>query len=103
METNLSATDQTIKRFIERFQRNEITEYFVYRRLAAMTTGKNRETLLRIADDEQRHHRAWKKYTNNDVPPSRPLIGLYSTLAKKIGMHTTTPPQEKDQQQGPRG
>ena len=103
METNLSATDQTIKRFIERFQRNEITEYFVYRRLAAMTTGKNRETLLRIADDEQRHHRAWKKYTNNDVPPSRPLIGLYTTLAKVFGLTFAIRLMEKGEERAQRG
>lgn len=95
--------DQDAKLFIQRFQRNEITEYFVYQKLAAMTEGKNRETLLSIADDEKRHHQAWKKYTGLDVPPSQPLIKLYTRLAIVFGLTFAIRLMEKGEERAQRG
>jgi len=103
MNNQSPAVDQNIKQFIERFQRNEITEYFVYRQLAMMTTGKNQETLLRIADDERRHHQAWKKYTDTDVPPSQPLVRLYTTMAKVFGLTFAIRLMEKGEERAQRG
>jgi len=40
------------------FQRNEITEYRVYRGLARLARGKNAEVLGRLAEEELKHYRA---------------------------------------------
>jgi demethoxyubiquinone hydroxylase (CLK1/Coq7/Cat5 family) len=53
-------------------QRNEITEYHIYRRLAArVKSPDNRETLNRIADEERGHYEDWKRHTGRDVERDR--------------------------------
>jgi VIT1/CCC1 family predicted Fe2+/Mn2+ transporter len=68
------------------FQRNEITEYLVYRALARKVRGKNGEILQKIADDELRHYHGWKAYTHQEIRPNRFLFFLYLFLAKILGL-----------------
>jgi len=52
------------------YQRNELTEYHIYRHLASLQPeGGNREVLTRIAEDEKRHAGYWHRYTEQDVAP----------------------------------
>ena len=55
--------NQDLKITVLEFQRKEITEHEVYRKLAEKSRGKNAEVLKRISDDELRHYNDWKKYT----------------------------------------
>ncbi len=67
------------------FQKNEITEYHVYGKLADLFP-ENRRVLKRIAQDEKKHYLAWKKYTRQDVRPSRWKIFWYVLMARIFGL-----------------
>ncbi len=74
----------------ERFkaaQRNELTEHFVYKRLAACTRDVNNQTILtRLADDELRHYRIWKSFTQVDTKASGVKIRAYTLVARLFGL-----------------
>lgn len=75
------------RRVILELQRNEITEHHIYKRLSASTPEpQNREVLRRIADDELRHYRFWRKYTGEDVPPARLKVWLFLLMSKVLGV-----------------
>lgn len=58
---------------IRKLQQNEITEAHVYRAIAAFTKNDhNKATLLRLADEEERHSDIWKEYTGVKL---KPLMG----------------------------
>ena len=68
-------------------QKNEITEYYIYSRLAKVIPQKqNSEVLQRIAGDEQRHHDFWMKYTQRTVRPSRWKIFFYFWISRILGI-----------------
>lgn len=68
------------------FQKEEITEYEVYRKLAGMTDEKNRRVIEKIAREEKGHYNKWKKYTHKDVRPSKLNIIFYSIMARIFGI-----------------
>jgi rubrerythrin len=52
-------------------QRNEITEYAIYSRLAQKTKDPHNEKVLRtIAEDEMQHYQVWESITGKEVKPS---------------------------------
>lgn len=64
----------------------EITEKLTYLKIAKyIKDDSNRATLLKIADEEQKHYNIWKKYTGVDIPPSKFRVFLYSLMAKIFG------------------
>ena len=68
------------------FQKNEITEYHIYRRLAQrMKSSENRRILETIASDELRHSQEWKKHTQQDVKPDRLRIWKYCMIDRIFG------------------
>jgi VIT1/CCC1 family predicted Fe2+/Mn2+ transporter len=72
---------------IETFQRNEITEYVIYSRLArSIKDGENRQVLQRIADDEQEHYNFWKQYTHKDIRANRWLVFKFFWIARLFGL-----------------
>ena len=80
-------TDAKIKRKILRYQRNEITEYHIYKRLAkTVKDSENRKVLEKIAEDELRHYHVWKTYTNTEVKPNKPAIWKYYFVSKIFGL-----------------
>ncbi|APT74673.1 membrane protein [Thermosipho melanesiensis] len=56
-------------KILRSFQKNEITEYYVYKLLAKITRGSNRKILQEIAGDELKHYSILKNYSNKDVKP----------------------------------
>jgi len=69
------------------FQKNEITEHHIYKRLAESATGvRNRRVLAQIADDELRHYTIWKSYTRRDVKPDRLKIAFFSAVCSLLGL-----------------
>ncbi len=68
------------------FQRNEITEHFVYLAYARAAHGKNREILDRIAADELGHYHQFFKYTNQEIPPDRLKVRFYRLCALFFGL-----------------
>lgn len=69
------------------FQKTEITEYHIYKRLAKkIKSVGNAKLLEEIAEDELRHYNGWKKYTNQEVKPSWFNIWFYYTLSMVFGV-----------------
>lgn len=78
--------EATRKQFLS-FQRDEITEYHIYRALAAVTKDPgNREVLNRIADDEKRHYEQLKEATGTDVRPDRFRVWNYVMISRVFGL-----------------
>lgn len=77
----------TIKRKMLSFQKAEITEHFIYAKLASIERStKNKELLARIAADELRHYGIWKTHTQQDVAPDHFQIWKYFLIARFLGL-----------------
>ena len=87
--------DQETKQLLEKFQKNEITEHFVYKTLSNLDKGKNKETLKKISDEELEHYHIWRKYTGKDITPNKSKIFKYLLLSKLLGLTFTVKLMEK--------
>ena len=68
------------------FQRLEITEHHIYKRLAEIVKPEeNRRVLEKISQDELFHYQNWKKYTAQDVQPDSFAIWRYSLISRLFG------------------
>lgn len=93
---NLSAEARSL---LAQLQRNEITEYHVYRRLAqTLPEGDNRRVLERIADDELRHARLWEKYLSETPQPDRRRAWWYYGLGRLLGLTFSIKLMERGEQ-----
>ena len=71
---------------IRAFQQNEATEAEVYRRIAQRTKDAgNRDTLLRIADEEAKHATIWQRYTGEEMRPQAGKVRRYALIALVFG------------------
>lgn len=76
-----------VRKQIIQAQRNEVTEYHIYKRLARETKdNKNKSILNSIADDELRHYKIWMKYSGREVEPSRWDLLKYYWMTKLFGL-----------------
>lgn len=88
-----------VRKQVIQAQRNEITEYHIYRRLARkVKTDKNRKILTSIAEDELRHYKTWMKYSGREVSPSNWNIFKYYWLAKLFGLAFSLKIMEKGEE-----
>ena len=70
METT-KISEKALK-IIKKMQQNEITESVIYSKIAKFAKGeKNKETLLRLSQEEKAHCDIWKKYTGIDMKPEK--------------------------------
>jgi VIT1/CCC1 family predicted Fe2+/Mn2+ transporter len=77
---------EELKARLRQYQRNEITEHHIYRRLAALQKpGDNRRLLEQIAEDEKRHYEQWKSYTGEDVRPDWMKVRKYYWVSRIFG------------------
>ncbi len=68
------------------YQKNEITEYHIYNRLAARADSpENARVLKKIAADELQHYHDWKRYSGADVKPARLRILKYYLISLFFG------------------
>ncbi len=88
---------------VSAFQRNEITEYHVYKRLANLVKGSNSQVLASIAEEERKHYEKLKGITKRDVKPSRWKIFFYSLTALFFGLTFTLKIMEKNEKSAERG
>ena len=71
---------------IRAFQQNEATEAEVYRRIAQRTKDAgNRDTLLRIAEEEAKHAAIWQRYTGEEMRPQAGKVRRYALIALVFG------------------
>ena len=76
----------TLKQVL-RFQYLELTEALIYERLARRERNPaNRKVLQQIANDEVRHYEFWKRYSGQEVAPSRLRVAWFSLLARLLGI-----------------
>jgi len=68
-------------------QREEITEYHIYNKLAEQTHDpENQKVLKQIATDELKHYKMWSAYTNKEVSPSQWEVRKYYWISKIFGL-----------------
>lgn len=79
--------DKDMMQLLLQAQRNEITEYHIYSRLAKLVDDDhNRQILDRIADHELRHYEFWQTHTEREVRPNRLKVNGYVWLARLLGL-----------------
>lgn len=82
-----SVGEKEIKKTISAFQKNEINEHFIYEKMfVAMKEPHNRSVLKNISLNELEHYNFWKKYTKEDVKPSKMTIWKYFLISKIFGI-----------------
>ena len=87
-----------LKARVLRFQKNEITESVIYRRLARLQgDGENRRILERIADEEARHYELWKHYTGVEVAPDRWRVAFFFWISRILGFTFGVKLMERDE------
>ncbi len=78
--------DKVLAAFLDA-QKNEITEHFIYAKLARVVKDdNNRQVLERIGEEEKAHYEFFKRYTNRDVAPSWFRVWLYYFIARLFGL-----------------
>ncbi|MBN1823040.1 MAG: VIT1/CCC1 transporter family protein [Endomicrobiales bacterium] len=78
--------DEKTRKIIVECQRNEITEYFIYRSLARIAKESNAAVLMRIADEEMRHYKIWEKYSGKKIRPNRIKYWFYTVISVLLGI-----------------
>ncbi|WP_040197099.1 VIT1/CCC1 transporter family protein [Candidatus Soleaferrea massiliensis] len=93
-------SEKTVSALLK-LQRNEMTEYYVYRKIASRTKdAHNREVLTRIGEDERRHAGIWKGYTGIEAKPNRLKVFWYSLISLLFGFTFTLKLMEKGEDRG---
>ena len=77
---------EQVRQQIQAFQRTEITEHHIYKRLAKQIhSPENSKILAQIADDELRHYQGWRKYTQEEVQPRWLIVWFYYLVSVILG------------------
>jgi VIT1/CCC1 family predicted Fe2+/Mn2+ transporter len=71
---------------VKQFQKNEITEYNIYKKLTRRIKGNNAKILSDIADDELRHYHFWKEYSGEEIKPNKWKIFKYYWITRIFGL-----------------
>jgi len=80
-------------------QRNEITEYYVYKRLAELAKGPTRDLLLKIAQEEFEHYQKFRDLTGKELSPDWGKVKKYTLLAKLLGLTFVIKLMEKGEEE----
>jgi vacuolar iron transporter family protein len=77
---------EDIRQKVILFQQTEITEHHIYKRLAKrIKSTENAKVLDQIAEDELRHYKGWKEYTNEEVQPRWFFVWFYYVVSMLFG------------------
>ncbi len=75
-----------IKKLVEKMQIDEITEYYIYSKVAkVIKNDNNRKVLEKIANEEKAHSYVWKKYTNKEAKPKKLKVFWYVLISRILG------------------
>lgn len=76
-----------IEKKILKMQKDEITEYHIYSKLADRTKDPNNKEILKsIAEDELKHYNFWNKITDKNMKPSKFKIYFYYIISIVFGL-----------------
>lgn len=79
--------DAKTKKGVLSAQKNEITEYSIYSKLAKIEKKEqNRKILSQIAEDELTHYNFLKKVTKKDIKPSKWVVWKFVFIARVLGL-----------------
>ena len=68
-------------------QQEEINGYHTYNRLSKLIKDKNNSKILkRIAGEEFKHYKIWKKYTKQEIAPNKRKIRFFFWISKLFGL-----------------
>ena len=82
---NKKLSDAALK-IIKKMQQNELNESIIYKKIAKFAKGEdNKNTLLRLANEEKAHYEIWKSYTGTELKPQKRKIMKYTLLARLLG------------------
>ncbi|MFO8234079.1 MAG: VIT1/CCC1 transporter family protein [Bacteroidales bacterium] len=81
----ISLTKEQLSR-VKFFQKNEITEYHIYKHLAKKVKNANQKILEEIAEDELKHYNFWKKYSGEEVKPSKWKVFKFYWITRLLGL-----------------
>jgi len=71
---------------IKKSQQGEITEYYIYSKIASRVKDeKDKATLLKIAEEEHSHANLWQNYTGILPAPNKLKVWFYSVLTIIFG------------------
>lgn len=77
---------------ILKMQQNELNESYIYREIAKSVKNQyNKETLIRLANEEEVHYNIWKSHTNKELKPNKLKIFKYKLLSKLAKFATVDP------------
>ena len=96
--------DMKLSRFamatIEKMQQNEMTESAIYAKIAAFAKGgENKQTLLRLSQEEKAHCQIWQKYTGVEKKPQKGKVLFYTLLARILGFTFAVKLMERGEEQ----
>jgi len=84
MSQNLLTPEQL--KDVQAFQKNEITEYHIYQRIAKRVKKDNAAVLEDIAEEELRHCHFWKEYSGKEVRPNRWKVFKFYWITRIFGL-----------------
>lgn len=92
--------DPATRAILLAFQKNEITEHHIYRRLSRIVKGAENQAILeKIANDEKQHYDIWRGYTGNDVAPDLFRTWKYYFIGRLFGITFSLKLMEKGEEQ----
>lgn len=79
---------QELKLKVLAAQRNELTEHFIYKKLALIVKDKEHNTILSgISGEELRHYEFFKTLTNEDCEPDNLKVFIYVFVSRIFGLN----------------
>ena len=82
----MNALSEKALSIVLKMQQNELTESFIYKKIAKFAKGEeNKKTLLRLSAEEKAHYEIWKGYTKKEMKPNRAKAFFYTFLARTLG------------------
>ena len=79
--------DEALKIKVLVAQKNEITEHFIYCRLAVLSKNKpHADILAKISQEELGHYEFWKTLTQEEVKPDKFKIAFYVFIVRVFGL-----------------
>ena len=71
---------------IKKMQQSELTESVIYAEIAKFAKGEeNRQTLMRLSEEEKIHYEIWKSYTGIEMKPEKGKVFKFKMLARILG------------------
>ncbi len=82
----MAAISEKNMSLIKTMQQNELTESYIYEKIANFAKGEeNQKTLRRLAAEERAHYEIWKRYTGLEMKPEKGKVFWYSLMARFLG------------------